>query len=72
MGGQRRSRRDREMSERGKHIARRWQREIDDEIRRAAASGREAGRWRAVPWLALWLLWLALLLALIARVNPLG
>ncbi|HTV91032.1 MAG TPA: hypothetical protein VME41_18615 [Stellaceae bacterium] len=59
------------MSERGRDIARRWKREIDEEIRRAAAHDRGSGRWRAVPWIALWVVWLVLLLALVVRVNPL-
>jgi hypothetical protein len=60
------------MSERGKDIARRWVREIDDEIRRAEVRDRTPQRWRAVSWIALWLLWLALLIALVVRINPLG
>jgi hypothetical protein len=60
------------MSGRSKDIARQWQREIDDERRRAAAAWRGSGPWRAVPWTLLWLVWLALTLALVARVNPLG
>jgi len=58
--------------ERGRDIARRWKREIDDDLRRAAARANARGRWRAVPWILLWLVWLALLAALIARINPLG
>jgi hypothetical protein len=69
----RRRRRNREdVSERGKDIARQWQREIDDEIGRTATREHAAGPWRAVPWIALWLLWLVLTLALVARINPLG
>jgi hypothetical protein len=60
------------VSERGKDIARRWVREIDDEVRRVEARDRAPQPWRAVSWLALWLLWLALLVALVIRANPLG
>ena len=62
----------RAMAERSRRIIRQWDREIEDETRRAAARGRAGGRWRAVSWTALWLLWLALLLALVARVRGLG
>ena len=49
-----------------------WNREIEDELRREAA-GREAagGRWKAAAWAALWLVWLALLLALLAQIKSL-
>jgi hypothetical protein len=59
------------VSERGKHIARQWQREIDEEIRQATVREEHAGRWRAVSWIGLWLLWLALLVALVMRISPL-
>jgi len=48
-------------------IARQWNREIEDEIRRAAERDAAAGRWKPVTWGVLWLLWLALLAALIGR-----
>lgn len=69
---ERRTATDRAMAERSKRIIRQWDREIEDETRRAAARGRAGGPWRAVSWTALWLLWLALLLALVARVRGLG
>jgi len=49
-----------------KRIIRQWDREIEDEIRREAARNAASGPWKAVVWGALWLLWLALLAALIA------
>jgi hypothetical protein len=55
-----------------KHIARQWDREIEDEIRREAARDAAAGPWRAVAWGALWVFWLGLLLALIAHTRALG
>ena len=51
-----------------KTIARRWNREIEDEIRRETARRGKSGPWRAVTWGVLWLLWLALLAA--ALVHP--
>jgi len=53
-----------------KRILRQWNREIDAELRRAAAP-REDGPWRAVAWGALWLCWLLLVLAMVAVVRPL-
>jgi hypothetical protein len=56
-----------------KRIIRQWDREIEDEIRRDAsrnAAGR--GPWKAVAWGALWVLWLALLAALLAHTKALG
>jgi hypothetical protein len=50
-----------------KRIARQWDREIEDEIRREAS-----GPWKAVGWAGLWVLWLALLVALIVRTRALG
>jgi hypothetical protein len=60
------------MTERSKSIARQWNREIEDAARRAEVHARERRRWRSVAWAALWVLWLALLVALVVRVNPLG
>jgi hypothetical protein len=60
------------VSARSKDIARRWDREIEHEIGRAEARGRAAQPWRTVAWAALWLLWLAALVALVLRANPLG
>ena len=48
-------------------IARQWNREIEDEIRREAARAAGAGRWKAVSWAGLWLLWLALLVVLLGH-----
>ncbi len=44
-----------------KQIIRRWNREIEDELRREAAQDDKRGPWRAVVWGVLWLLWLGLL-----------
>ena len=55
-----------------KHIARQWNREIDDEIRREAARTGNAGPWKAVVWGVLWVLWLASLALLIAHIRALG
>jgi hypothetical protein len=55
-----------------KHIARQWDREIEDEIRREAARRDAAGPWKAVAWAGLWVLWLALLIALVAHIKSLG
>jgi type VI protein secretion system component VasF len=47
-----------------KDIIRRWNREIEAEIRRSEAAARREreGPWKAVTWTALWLAWLALLI----------
>ena len=50
-------------------IARQWNREIEDEIRREAERSAGARRWKAVSWAAMWLLWLALLAALLAHIH---
>ena len=55
-----------------KRIIRQWDREIEDEIRRAAARNTANGRWKGVVWGALWLLWLGLLVALLAHSRALG
>jgi hypothetical protein len=55
-----------------KRIARQWNREIEDEIRREAVRNAAGGPWKAVVWGALWVLWLGLLLALIAHTKGLG
>jgi hypothetical protein len=56
-----------------KQIVRQWNREIEDEIRRAAAQDSEAdGPWKAVTWTVLWVLWLALLVLLFVHVKSLG
>jgi len=55
-----------------KRIARQWNREIEDELRREAARREASGPWKAVGWAGLWVLWLALLVALIVRTRALG
>ncbi|HEX3954833.1 MAG TPA: hypothetical protein VHW90_14745 [Stellaceae bacterium] len=50
-----------------KRIIRQWDREIEDEIRHTAVRERSSGPWRTVVWAVLWLLWLALLIALFAH-----
>lgn len=46
-------------------IVRQWNREIEDEARRAEARERaNNGPWKAVTWTALWVVWLGLLVAL--------
>ena len=52
-----------------KRIIRQWDREIEDEIRQAAARNAANGPWKAVVWGGLWVLWLALLAALIAHAR---
>ena len=54
-----------------KRIIRQWDREIEDEIRRETARAADRGRWGAVVWAALWMVWLGLLLALIVHVKAL-
>ena len=55
-----------------KRIIRQWDREIEDEIRREAARNAVGGRWKAVVWGVLWVLWLVSLAALIAHTKGLG
>ena len=62
------------MSDReSKDIARRWNREIEAEIRRSeeAARRESEGPWKAVTWTALWLVWLALLVLLLLYLKTL-
>ena len=56
-----------------KDIARRWNREIEAEIRRREAAARRegGGPWKAVTWTALWIAWLALLLLLLIYLKML-
>ena len=49
-----------------------WNREIEDEIRRAAASDAAGRPWKAVVWTSLWVLWLLLLVAVLGHVKSLG
>ena len=51
-----------------KRIARQWEREVDDEIRRLAQRKHE-GSWKIVVWIALWLLWLAALAVVIGSLH---
>jgi hypothetical protein len=53
-----------------KHIIRQWDREIEDETRRAVAR-KDEGPWRAVVWGGLWLLWLGLVFGFIGLLRPL-
>jgi hypothetical protein len=63
---------NRVVSERdSKRIVRQWNREIEDEIRRERARHEREFPWKSVVWAALWLLWLALLMALLAGVRSL-
>jgi hypothetical protein len=54
-----------------KDIVRRWNREIETEIRREAARQDDRGPWKAVAWTALWLVWLALLIVLLMFLKKL-
>jgi hypothetical protein len=52
-----------------KSIARRWNREIEDELRRNAARQEGRGPWRSVVWGVLWVFWLALLAGVMVHVK---
>jgi hypothetical protein len=54
-----------------KDIVRRWNREIETEIRREAAGRDEDGPWKAIAWTVLWLVWLALLVLLLLFLKKL-
>jgi len=55
-----------------KRIVRRWNREIEAELRQEAATRAAAkGPWRRVVWIALWVLWLGIVVALLTRVSAL-
>ena len=54
-----------------KRIIRQWDREIEDEIRRETRRDAADGRWRAVAWGAVWLLWLGVLIALVEHLKGL-
>ena len=70
--GGRANRIERTVSERdSKRIIRQWNREIEDEIRREAARDLGNGRWKAVSWAAVWLLWLAVLVAIVSQIKTL-
>jgi hypothetical protein len=60
------------VNEQARQIARHWQREIEEQIRRAEAHDQAPKPWRTVSWLTLWLLWLVLLFAFIVLINPRG
>jgi hypothetical protein len=53
-----------------RQFVRQWNREIDDERRREAPRP-DAGPWRIVSWLALWCLWLAVLVLIVGLIRPL-
>jgi len=52
-----------------KQIARQWNREIEDEIRRVAAARRDEGPWRTLVWAALWFLWLVALVGILGLLH---
>jgi hypothetical protein len=55
-----------------KRIIRQWDRDIEAELRREAAARKaEEGPWRAVTWIALWMLWLLVLVGLLTHVKGL-
>jgi hypothetical protein len=54
-----------------KDILRRWNREIEAELRREAAHRDREGPWKAVAWTALWVLWIALLVLAVAHIKAL-
>lgn len=55
-----------------KSIARQWNREIENEIRRLAAARSNRGRWRWVVWAVLWIAWVGLLAAAFAHLKSFG
>jgi hypothetical protein len=56
-----------------KDIVRRWNREIEADIRRheAVAHRDREGPWKVVAWVALWIAWLALLAVILMHVKAL-
>ena len=54
-----------------KDIVRRWNREIEAEMRREAARRDRDGPWKAVTWTALWVAWLALLILVLIHLRTL-
>jgi hypothetical protein len=54
-----------------RRIIRQWNREIEDEIRRENARAGAGGPWKAVAWGALWVVWLAVLVALLVYIKAL-
>jgi hypothetical protein len=55
-----------------KRIIRQWNREIEDENRREAARDTAGGGgWKALSWAAVWLLWLAVLIAIVGQIKGL-
>ena len=54
-----------------KDVIRRWNREIEEEIRRKTARPGTDGPWKAVAWIALWLFWLALLVGVLTHLKGL-
>ena len=53
-----------------RRFVRQWDREIDEERRREAPR-RDTGPWRVLSWLALWLLWLGVLVLIVGMIRPL-
>ena len=53
-----------------RRFVRQWDREIDEE-RRREASRPDTGPWRVLSWLALWLLWLGVLVLIVGMIRPL-
>ena len=54
-----------------KDIVRRWNREIEAEIRRETARRDRNGPWKAVTWAALWLVWLGFLVLVLMSIKTL-
>ena len=56
-----------------KDIVRRWNREIEADIRRGEAAERRERKapWKAVTWAALWIAWLALLAIMLIYLSSL-
>lgn len=80
MGAVRRKRRDgkapgstnRDVSDNdSKDIVRRWNLEIEAELRREAVRQESHARWRAVTWTVLWFLWLAVLVLVMVQLKAL-
>jgi len=55
-----------------KSIARRWNREIEDEIRRLAEARADRGPWRTAVWTVLWIVWICLLAAAFVHLKSFG
>ena len=54
-----------------RHIIRQWDREIQEQHRRdAEREAAQRGPWRVVSGLALWLLWLGVLMLIVGLLRP--